>query len=230
MSYDLDDLQRLVRQAARALGRSGLAHAYGHCSARIDEEYFLVCAARPMALIEAGEEGIRVPVRGTLPEGVLGEVRIHQQIYDRRQDVNGICRAMPAKTMTLSTLRLTPKPRHGFGSYFAPLVPLWDDPQLLRSDQRAGELAELLVNNGNAVVMRGNGAVTAADSLQVAVVLMWYLEDAARVELEVLSASSVNAPAVLDENETRLRATREGRIFERMWEYLTAGDPEQKPL
>lgn len=228
MSYDLDDLQRLVRQAARALGRSGLAHAYGHCSARIDEEYFLVCAARPMALIDAGEEGIRVPIRGTLPEGVLGEVRIHQQIYDQRQDVNGICRAMPAKTMTLSTLRLTPKPRHGFGSYFAPLVPIWDDPQLLRSDQRASELAKLLDNNGNAIVMRGNGAVTAADSLQVAVVLMWYLEDAARVELEVLSASGVNAPAVLDENETRLRATREGRIFERMWEYLTAGDPEQE--
>lgn len=87
--------QRLVRMAARALGRAGLVHAYGHCSMRLDEECFLVCAAKPMGSIKTGDAGIVTPVNGPLPEGVLGEVRIHQQIYRRRPDVGGICRVMP---------------------------------------------------------------------------------------------------------------------------------------
>ena len=39
-----------------------------------------------------------------------------------------------------------------------------------------------------AIVMRGNGAVAVGASLEEAVVMAWYLEDAARVELAVLGA------------------------------------------
>ena len=91
----MDALQVLVRKAARALARGGLVHAYGHCSARIDQESFLVCAPKPMGLIEPGEDGQVVPIDGPLPDGVLGEVRIHQQIYRKRPDAGGVCRTMP---------------------------------------------------------------------------------------------------------------------------------------
>ena len=67
-----DQQQRDLRIAARALGRNGLAHAYGHCSLRLDAEYFLVCAARPMGLIKPGEAGQVVPVSGPLPASILG--------------------------------------------------------------------------------------------------------------------------------------------------------------
>lgn len=223
------DWQILVRRAARALGRSGLAHAYGHCSARLDAGHFLVCAARPMGLIAPGEDGVVVPVEGPLPEGVLGEVRIHQQIYRRRPDVGGVARSMPAKAMSLSTLRLTPKARHGTGSYFAPCAPLWDDPQLIRTEEQAAGVAATLGAN-RAVVMRGNGVVTAGASLEEAVVFTWYLEDAARVELDVLAADGGRGggggEAVFSAEEATLRAVGTGRIYERMWEYLTHGDPE----
>jgi HCOMODA/2-hydroxy-3-carboxy-muconic semialdehyde decarboxylase len=221
----LDTLQLLVRRAARALARHGLVHAYGHCSARIDAGSFLVCAAQPMGLIRPGEAGAVVPVEGALPDGVLGEVRIHQQIYKRRPDVNGIVRSMPMKAMTLSTLGLTPRPRHGFGSYFAPQPPLWDDPLLLRSDEQAAALAHTL-GPAPAILMRGNGVVTAAESLEKAVVLTWYLEDTARVELECLSVEDAQAGRILTPEQCAVRATGQGRIFERMWDYLTAGDPE----
>lgn len=215
--------QRLVRLAARALARAKLVHAYGHCSQRLDDRHFLVCAAQPMGLIAPGEAGVVVAADAPLPEGVLGEVRIHQQIYAARPEVGGICRTMPPHVMALSALRRTPQPRHGFGAYFSPAVPLWDDPQLVRSDQRARGVAETL-GGGRAVVMRGNGAVTAGRSLAEAVVLTWYLEDAARVELEVLR-SGLDGPT-LSPAEAAERATDAGRIFERMWDYLTAGDPE----
>jgi len=111
-------LEVRVRKAARALGRHRLAHAYGHVSARIDAGTFLVCAAQPMGLIAPGTPGTVVRIDGELPEGVLGEVRIHREIYRRRPEIQGVARTMPPKIMSLSTLRLTPKPRQGFGSFF----------------------------------------------------------------------------------------------------------------
>jgi HCOMODA/2-hydroxy-3-carboxy-muconic semialdehyde decarboxylase len=219
------DAQRRVRLAARALARHGLVHAYGHCSERLDAEHFLVCAAKPMGLIAAGEEGVVVPVSGSLPEGVLGEVRIHQQIYQRRPEVRAVVRSMPRSVMTLGTARRTPRPRHGFGAYFGAGVALWDDPQLVRSDAGAAALAVEL-GALNALVMRGNGAVVAADSLLKAVVLTWYLEDAARLELDVLAAGLQDESVQLDEQTCAERATSSGLIYERMWDHLTAGDAE----
>jgi hypothetical protein len=87
-------LDERVRLAARGLGRAGLVHAFGHCSARVDAEKFLVCAPMPMGLIR-DEPGTIVSVEGDLPSGVLGEVRAHQAIYRARPDVGGICRIMP---------------------------------------------------------------------------------------------------------------------------------------
>jgi HCOMODA/2-hydroxy-3-carboxy-muconic semialdehyde decarboxylase len=220
-----ESVERLVRKAARALARAGLVNAYGHCSARIDAHSFVVCAARPMGLIAPGEAGTLVPVAGPLPEGVLGEVRIHQSIYRRRPEVGGVVRCLPPKVLSLSTLRRTPKPRHGFGSYFAPQAPLWDDPQLIRTEAQAEGVAAAL-GDSRAAVMRGNGAVTAGATLEEAVVFAWYLEDAARVELDVLAAGLPGDEVLLSQDEARQRAVSAGRIYERMWEYLTHGDPE----
>ena len=79
--------ERLVRMAARALGRHGLVHAYGHCSMRLDEGHFLVCAPVPMGQMPPEATGSVVPIEGPMPEGVLGEVRIHREIYRRRPEV-----------------------------------------------------------------------------------------------------------------------------------------------
>lgn len=221
----LEATQRRVRMAARALARNDLGHAYGHVSARLDADRFLVCAARPMGLIRPGEDGTIVPVDGPLPDGVLGEVRCHQRIYRRRPDVNGICRTFLRETMTLSTFRRTPRARHGFGAYFAPAPPLWDDPALLRSDTAADRLAEAL-GAARAIVMRGNGAILTGAAVEESVVMAFYLEEAARTELAVLAVGANADPVELTAGEARARATGSGRIFERMWEHLTRADPE----
>lgn len=211
----------LVRQAGRALARHGLVHAYGHCSMRLDEGHFLVSPAKPLGLVADEDACSVVPLDGPLPDGVLGEVRIHREIYRRRPEVGGVVRSMPQRVMTLGTARLTPRARHGFGTYFAPQPPLWDDPQLLRSDEQAAALADQ-IGAARAIVMRGNGAVTAGTSLEEAVVLTWYLEDAARVEFEARAAGLAEGGAILSEAEALQRATWAGAIRERMWAYLTA--------
>lgn len=223
-----DDLARSVRIAARALGRAGLAHAYGHVSARLDPTTFLVCPPVPMGLVEPRRPCTPVPVHGPLPAGVLGEVRLHQRIYARRADVGAICRTQPPNAMTLSVMRRVPQPRHGFGCYLADGVALWDDVQLLRDDDDAAALAAEL-GDRSAIVMRGNGAVVVAPTLPRAVVLTWYLEDAARIELDVLRAGESATAPVVPRDEAARRAVWSGGIAERMWTFLTVDDPEISP-
>lgn len=218
------DAERLVRIAGRALARAGLLHAYGHCSLRIDADHFLVSPSMPLGLVGVGEACHLLRIDAPLPEHVLGEVRIHREIYRRRSNVGGIVRSMPPHVMTLVAHGQVPVPRHGFGSYFHPAPALWDDIQLLRSDEAAARLAEQL-SDGRAILMRGNGAVVAGGSIEEAVVLTWYLEDMARVDLAGRAAGLSDA-APLGEAASRERATWAGAIRERMWNYLTADDPE----
>ena len=75
--------------------------------------------------------------------------------------------------------------------------------------------------------MRGNGAVTVGASLLEAVVMAWYLEDAARVELAVLSTGL--EPLEYTPLEAADRAITKGMLFERMWDWLTSDDPERTP-
>ena len=216
-----DDAADLVRVAARAVGRAGLAHAYGHCSTRLDADTFLVSPAKPLGLVGAGDEPVVVGVQGALPAGVLGEVRLHQQIYRRRPQVNGIVRFQSPRVMSLSCLGRTPLPRHGFGSYFAPQPPLWNDTRLVRDDVLAASAAEVL-KDARAIILRGNGAVTVGASLPEACFMAWYLEDAARVELDVLASGLPGL--IMNAEECAARATTEGLIIERMWDWLSAGD------
>ena len=221
----LEITQRRVRLAARALGRHNLVHAFGHVSARLDNESFLVCAPRPMGMIDAGEDGTIVPIVGALPEGVLGEVRCHQRIYAIRPDVNGISRVFPRNVLTLSSMRMTPKARIGFGTYFHPQPPLWDDPLLIRSDEPAIAFAKTL-GDARAIVMRGNGAVCVGPTVEESVVMAFFLEEAAGTELDVLATGRAEESVRYTDEQAAVRATGTGRIYERLWEYMTAGDPE----
>ncbi len=216
-------LETLVQKAAAALARAGLVHAYGHCSARIDAASFLVCAAAPLGLVGT-RPGTVCSIKGNLPSGVLGEVRVHQQIYARRPDLGGICRVMPPTVMALSTLGITPRPRHGIGAFFAPEVPLWDDPRLLRDDVLAAGLAEAL-SDRPAIVMRGNGSVVVGQTLEQAVALSWFLEDAARVEERARLLSEDAERGLLTADEITARQGFEGGVVERMWAWLT--DPDR---
>ena len=217
-----DRASDLVVVASRAIARAGLAHAYGHCSVRLDAHHCLVSPAKPLGLVSNADAPSLVPIDGPLPTEVLGEVRIHQQVYRMRPEVGGIVRFQSPKLVSLSALGRTPSVRHGFGSYFAPQPPFWRDARLIRDDARAAAVATTL-GAARAIVLRGNGAVAVGASLQEACVLSWYLEDAARVELDVLACGV--AGLVFDADEAAARATMQGRIFERMWDWLTSADP-----
>ena len=215
-----------VRLAARAMARHNLVHAYGHVSMRLDAARFLVSSARPLGTIGAEDRGVIVRLDGDLPAGVLGEVRVHREIYRLRPDVGGICRIQPFSLMALSVLGETPRALHGLGTYFAPCPPLWDGVALLRDDTAARAVAERL-GSANAIVMRGNGGVTVGSSLPEAACHAFFLEDAARLEVALLpSRDAGHPPREYSAGEARARAVPAGGLYDRMWQYLCFGDPE----
>ena len=219
------DQQIVVRQGARALSQAGLVNAYGHCSVRLNPKELLVCKAGPMGSILPGENGMIVPIDGALPADVLGEVRVHQQIYQRRSDVGAICRVIPPNVMTMSVLGRSPKVRHGFGAFFFPAPAYWNDPTLMRSDTIAAAVAEA-VDSSSGIILRGNGAVVVGADMKQAVTLAWFLEDMCKVELAVLAAGEANTAPLLTQDQATARANWSGNVAERMWDYLTFGDPE----
>ena len=212
-----------IRVAARTLAKAGLVHAYGHCSMRLGEHQFLVSPAKPLGLLAADDAPVMVATTGELPKGALPEVIAHQHIYRRRAEVGGVVRFQSPHVMTLSALGRTPRALHGFGSYFAPCPPLHSDPRLVRDEATAATLVERM-GGARAIVMRGNGAITAGASLEEAVALAWYLEDAARVELAVLNTGL--EPQVFTADEVRDRAIDVGSMLQRMWNWMSANDPE----
>lgn len=220
------NVARQVRLAARAAARHGLVTAFGHVSARLDGERFLVSPPQPLGTIGPAGSCVVVPLVGELPAGALPEVRLHREIYRSRPDVGGVCRVMPPSVVALSALGETPRALHGAGTYFAPRPAFWPDPQLVRDDARARAAVDLM-GQGAALVMRGNGAVTAGTSIEQALVYAVYLEDAARVEVALLSARSGGREVIeFTPEEARMRATHAGGLVERLWQYLCFGDPE----
>jgi HCOMODA/2-hydroxy-3-carboxy-muconic semialdehyde decarboxylase len=212
-----------IRVAARTLAKAGLVHAYGHCSARLGEHQFLVSPSKPLGLVATQDVPVVVATTGKLPVGALPEVIAHQHIYGLRADVGGVVRFQSPHVMALSALGRTPRALHGFGAYFAPCPPLHSDPRLVRDEASAAALAERM-GGARAIVMRGNGAITAGATLEEAVALAWYLEDAARVELTVLNTGL--EPLVFTAEEVRGRAIDLGSMLQRMWNWMSANDPE----
>lgn len=220
-----EDVQIRVRKTARALVRHNLGNGFGHVSARLDEGSFLVCASKALNTVEPGDPGTVVPVDGPLPDGVLGEVRVHQQIYRRRPEVGGIVRSFLPNTLTLSAMGRTPRSRHGFGTYFAPAPPIYMETELLRDDAKAADVAELL-GDQIAVVLRGNGSVITGSTIEEALTMAYFLESAATVELAVLAAGDRVEDFEYTAEQSKGRAVTSGGVVERKWAFLTWGDPE----
>ena len=214
-----------VRKAARAMASAGLSTAFGHCSVRLDANSFLVCRAGALSTIKPGESGSVVPVSGSLPEGVLGEVRIHQQIYARRPEIGAVCRFVTPNVTAVSALGFAPRIRHGFGAMFAPEVKYWEDIRLMRDDTIAAGVAQAM-GDSRGIILRGNGAVTAAADIKQALCLAWFLEDMSRLELAVLSSGQAEQAPVYTAEEALGHSTWAGQVAERAWDHLTALDPE----
>jgi len=205
-----------VIPAATALARKGLVDAFGHVSARVGDDVTLT-PARPLGSLLAGDELVELPLDASeLPDGAPKEAWIHLEIYKRRADVGGICRGQPEAVNQAAGARVPIRALHGQGAFVGAQVPVHDDARLVRDRELGAAVAERL-GDGEAIVLRGNGAVTVGSTPGIAAARMVALEASAKANLAAASAGS--AQPLSDEELGAWRAAAP-ELLGRLWAYL----------
>jgi HCOMODA/2-hydroxy-3-carboxy-muconic semialdehyde decarboxylase len=224
-----------VAEAANVLARLGLVTAFGHVSARAGESMLITPAADLAGVTASGV--IEVPLAagalpagtlpagtlpaGTLPAGAPAEAWVHLALYRARPDAAAIARAQPPGAFAVAAAVTTMVPLHGQAAWLGESVPVYDDAVLLRSPDQAERAARCLPA-GEALLLRGNGAVTLGATPGLAVARMWLLAAACDVYLAALAAARAGADPVTPLSAGEIASWRAvgGELLPRLWQHL----------
>jgi HCOMODA/2-hydroxy-3-carboxy-muconic semialdehyde decarboxylase len=163
-------------EAAHVLSGLGLVTAYGHVSAR-SEASMLITPAADLAIVTESTI-VTMPLdTASLPAGAPAEAWIHLALYHARPDADSIARAQPPAAFAAAATTTALAPLHGQAAWLGESVPVHDSARLLRSTDLA-ERAAANLPAGEALLLRGNGALTLGATPGIAVARMWVLSAA----------------------------------------------------
>ena len=224
-------LRGKVAEAARVLARLGLVTAFGHVSARAGDS-MLITPAADLAGVTAASV-IEVPLAArALPAGAPAEAWAHLALYRARPDAAAIARAQPTAAFAVAAVTTVMVPVHGQAAWLGESVPVYGDAALLRSADRAERAASCLPA-GEALLLRGNGALTLGAAPGLAVTRMWLLAAACDVYLSARSASGAASGAspvtTLSDGEIASWRAVGGELLPRLWEHLRSGPGSAGP-
>src|SRR5262245_7451739 len=217
----IDPLKKDVISACRILSQKKLVEGFGHVSARIPgSELFLLTPRISLALLKESDL-LMVNLRGEVVEGNLplpSEAWLHTAIMKAKPKVNAITRihARVANIFSVTDRKL--EPVHNHGSFFAGGVPVFQKPDLIRTEELGADVARALGERPE-VLLRGNGQVTVGRTIPEAVMMAIYLEEAADV---LYGALQIGKPIALTDNESKQRQVEALPTvdLERAWNYF----------
>ena len=202
-------------EAARVLSRLGLVTAFGHVSARAGASMLITPAADLATVTESTI--VDVPLEAfTLPRAAPAEAWAHLALYRARPDAGSIARAQPASAVAAAATTTSLTPLHGQAAWLGESIPVHDGAQLLRSAELAERAARSLPT-GEALLLRGNGALTLGATPGVAVTRMWLLS--AACDAFVATRAAGRAEPLTVEEIASWRAVRD-ELLPRLWRHL----------
>jgi HCOMODA/2-hydroxy-3-carboxy-muconic semialdehyde decarboxylase len=204
-----------LAEAAHALSRLGLVTAYGHVSARHGAAMLITPAADLADVTESSI--VTVPLdTPSLPAGAPAEAWAHLALYQARPDAGAIARAQPASAFAAAATTTALTPLHGQAAWLGASVPVHDCAQLLRSADLAERAARRLPT-GEALLLRGNGALTLGGTPGLAVARMWLLSAACDACLATQASHHI-VPLTAEEIASWRAAADE--LLPRLWRHL----------
>ena len=150
-----------------------------------------------------------------LPRGAAPETWAHLAVYRARADVGAVARAQPEATFAAAAIARELAPLHGQAAWLGRRVPVHEPARLLRDPELAAAAARTL-GDADAVLLRGNGALSVGSRPGIAVARMWLLAAACRLRL---ATAGHDARALADDEIDAWRAAAPP-LLERLWEYL----------
>ena len=176
-----------VAHVARLLSRARLVEAFGHVSARTEDGFAITPTSVPLGAAMAadvltleGPAGKPGAARDLVPDGTPLEAALHAAIYAVRSDVGAICRTHSPAAVVAGCAGEAPV-AHGLGGLSGELA-FADQSALVCDADVAASLGNAL-GAADCLLVRGNGAVATAPTIQRAAVRAWYLEERCRVWL-----------------------------------------------
>ncbi|WP_158461441.1 class II aldolase/adducin family protein [Rhodococcus opacus] len=211
-----NDLHRELIDAARVLAQAGLVDAFGHVSVRTSPSTALLTPPRPLGSLGAGDSPLALTTDSDeLPAGAPKEAWLHLAVMERDSNVGAVCRAQPRAVAAIAALGRVPAALNGHAAMLGP-VALHPDSQLVRNRGAAEAIAES-AGSSQAVILRGNGAVTWGRDIAEAVARMWILERSAELDLR---ASAAGSPIELPTVEQEWWRERASELLPRLYRYL----------
>lgn len=219
MDWNLESVKRDIVTACQIMNAKKLAEAYGHFSARIPHsDRFLIIPRLGPGQVRSPQEILTMTLSGQVVEGEgvpPVEYPIHSRIYLKRPDVMAICRTQSLMNWVFGALGEPVRPVHGFGTFLGEEVPVYLDAELVHSDAQGDALAQVL-GEGEAVLLRGNGAAVVGKTVAEACVKAIFLEHTLRV---LHPARTLGEPLYYSTDEIRRRTNVGYDHWGRAWEY-----------
>ncbi len=176
----------------------------------------LITPAADLALAGAADLIAVDLAANVLPPGAPGEAWAHLRLYAARPDAGAVARAQPLPAFTVAALVTEMPPLHGQACWLGRSVPVHADARLLRSPDLADAAAARL-GDADALLLRGNGALTCAAEPGLAAARMWLLGAACRVWL---TATASGTPGPLTAAEIDSWRAVQGELLPRLWRHL----------
>ena len=220
-------LRRDVALANLVVERFGLSNAFGHASARIPGTDTFLMPTRRSPGFAAAATLLVVDTEGRILSGKgkpNSELWIHARIYAARPDVGGVVHAHPPACVCLTQIGQPHRVVHNQGGAFIAGVPEYERIGLIRT-RELGDLLAHKLGAGIAVMMRGHGITTALADVRAATVAACFLEESARLQLDMLASAGGDASrirAYAREEAESVSDQISPRVVERAWEYYAA--------
>lgn len=180
MSADRADLRTLVATAARVLAVAGLFDMHGHISVRdgdtvhINDRGSSRITTRPdqvaaVRLTDGKPTGDREPP---------SETPLHLAVYRARPDAGSVAHFHPRHATAFAVAGRPLIAASNAGAWFGGTVPVYDDPELIRTDALGRAVAREL-GSARAVLLRGHGALVLGEDVPECVTAALFLEESA---------------------------------------------------
>lgn len=209
---------KAVASVARLLARARLVEAFGHVSARSEDGYAITSTLVPLEATTAadvltldGPAAEPAAARDLVPDGTPLEAGMHAAIYAARSDVGAICRTHSPAAVVAGCVGQAPV-AHGLGGLSGELA-FADQPTLVCDADVAASVADAL-GAADCLLLRGNGAIVTAPTIERAAVSAWYLEERCRVWL------ASDRVQLLSTTELLERSRHFDNEAERAWRWL----------
>ncbi len=175
MSLDL-----LIARATRALAVAGLFDMHGHISVRDgDVVHINDRGSSRISLSPDHVARVRLSDGAALHREPPSETPLHLAVYRARADAGSVAHFHPLYATAFAVAGRPLVAAYDAAALFGPVVPVYDDPDLIRSDAQGRAMLEAMGTSA-AVLLRGHGVVVWAADVPSCVTAAIYLEESAR--------------------------------------------------